>query len=547
MSRASKAASDKRMVALTWSAYAVQRACRAILARCKVRRRRRAIITLQAFFRACRERWNLVNALERKVQALTLCKHRDKVMQSFGHMGAVTRRDVPMEAVYPSGYGEANLSAFLWENEAAFDYRCAVSALPDGDSMAAANDGCQGDELPRNSAVFELSAAALLRHGVDDSYVNHRWHSCCTETKRRINEEPKEFPLPTSSAWLPMLWPRPRWLPPAVAPDAVLAQALRCPTLVISSPSFGATCARRLFSRIGLLARTQTNADMGERDDTTIRMKRAVQSLAKGGGRDLELGPASGSTSTIACTRAAESRSSLVRTEDQEGPRREGSELQHIFIHGGSPLEDGGISEISFNMRMGLLSRLTTLVIGGPGCQVGAPGVKALARAFSSSGSRSLRSLSLSYFCLGRHNERLPPASSIAMARIAEATHAAWESFFRHLQRLQALSSLSLERCGLDDRDMGSVSIAIQILPRDKLVCLRLSYNSFSASGLRTLLRALTSRKVVLPSLWLRRQQPLMPEHETRTIVARAFEKGLFAEVNRHDSSMLISRDNIPV
>ena len=201
-------------------------------------------------------------------------------------------------------------------------------------------------------------------------------------------------------------------------------------------------------------------------------------------------------------------------------------------------------------MRRGLLPRLATLVIGGRGCRVGPRGVKALATALSSATcAPRLRTLSFDNCCLGQHslhrrgNSSTP--RSVASSRLATnaptakivraAAHTAWDCLFRHLQRMTALLSLSLQNCGLDDSDMRPVSIAVQILPAGRLRCLRLSGNSISAKGLQILLRALTSRKIRLPALWMRRQRPALAEDEAREVVTEAFSEGLFAEVRRRD------------
>lgn len=170
---------------------------------------------------------------------------------------------------------------------------------------------------------------------------------------------------------------------------------------------------------------------------------------------------------------------------------------------------------------------------------MGARGLTALSKALSSPPDccSALRNLSLSYFCLGRKRKRssMSPTPVHAAAAEALATHAAWDCFFRHLQRLVGLSSLSLQNCGLEDRDIRSASIAIQILPSNMLRCLRLSENSVGVPGLRVLMRAMTSRRITVPALWLRRQRPPIGEGEAKEIVQDAlFKKGLFAEVRRY-------------
>lgn len=118
--------------------------------------------------------------------------------------------------------------------------------------------------------------------------------------------------------------------------------------------------------------------------------------------------------------------------------------------------------------------------------------------------------------------------------KTAAAAHAAWDCFFRHLQRLPSLSTLSLQDCGLEDRDVRSLSIALQILPSGRLWCLRLGGNCVGESGLRMLVTALTSRRMRLPALWLTGQRPPLAESGARKILEKAFrDDGLFAEVTR--------------
>lgn len=123
-------------------------------------------------------------------------------------------------------------------------------------------------------------------------------------------------------------------------------------------------------------------------------------------------------------------------------------------------------------------------------------------------------------------NQARPPADKA----VAEA-HAAWDCFFRHVQRLESLSTLSLQRCGLGDRDIRSLSVSLQILPAGRLRCLRLNGNCVGLSGFRMLLTALTSRRMRLPALWLRGQRPALSESGAKGIVEEAFQDGLFAEV----------------
>lgn len=116
--------------------------------------------------------------------------------------------------------------------------------------------------------------------------------------------------------------------------------------------------------------------------------------------------------------------------------------------------------------------------------------------------------------------------------RKAAAAHAAWDCFFRHLQRLASLATLSLQRCGLEDRDARSLSVALQILPAGRLRCLRLNENHVGLSGFTMLLAALTSRRMRLPALWIRGQRPPLEECGVRDLVRDAFRDGLFAEVS---------------
>lgn len=171
---------------------------------------------------------------------------------------------------------------------------------------------------------------------------------------------------------------------------------------------------------------------------------------------------------------------------------------------------------------------------------VGARGVNDLSTALSSLGCRSLRSLSLSHCCLGRQSRWHASMPCFARVAAAKAAHAAWDCFFRHVQRLPALGYLSLEHCGLQDCDVRGASIAVQILIPGSLRCLRLGRNSISASGLRTLIRALLSRRMALPALWMRRQRPPISEQDAKAVVANAFGEGLLAEVRNVDESTTV-------
>lgn len=161
------------------------------------------------------------------------------------------------------------------------------------------------------------------------------------------------------------------------------------------------------------------------------------------------------------------------------------------------------------------------------------------------SSARALILQSMSNCCLGgkswltrnhrrqqqpRHNTLLDQAGAPAEKTMA-AAHAAWDCFFRHLQYLESLSTLSLQDCGLEDRDVRSLSVSLQILPAGRLRCLRLNGNRVGLSGLRMLLTALSSRRMRLPALWLRGQRPALSEGGAKGIVEEAFRDGLFAEV----------------
>lgn len=399
------------------------------------------------------------------------------------------------------------------------------------------------------STVFELSAAALSpadrsakqqdrrrqRLDVDDDAWRYVIEKPCTSSP---------FPPPTLTTARTETSPlvvQNRWVPPTIAPEAALSKALQCSTLIISSPSFGPACARRLFSRIGrrqASCERTTGIGLGEPAGVANPQSRG----RRGGGGERGREQTTTTAEVNAATRAVLSRSDLSDKTGQRGHQeivqREGNSLTHILLQGVTPLGNGGLLELSSAVREGFLPRLVTVMIGGPGCSVGARGVTALAKALSSSPGccSALRYLSLSHCCLGRTRERSSTSPVLAHATAAEAlaAHAAWDCFFRHLQRLSGLSSLSLQNCGLDNGDIRSASITIQILPSGMLRCLRLSENRVSAPGLRILLRALTSRKATVPALWLRRQRPPIAEAEAREIVQDAlFKENLFAEVRR--------------
>lgn len=542
---AAKAAAQERLDTMTRSAVVILRAGRVLIARCRVSTRREAMYSLQAFFRGCKARSSLSVYLEQRYNHVQRrcgrgsCDFRagarigglpesakyDEVCTTRSieggeeepcamQVGRITRRDIPMDEGCPGGFDKPNLAAFLWEtpeNDANGFGAEKPPILPsDG------NTGGPSTGNPCEEAVFELSVTGVLRSAAGDvteqpgglsqrSDDDHceRWPTTL-ERLQRSSAPPSSSPSPQ------LLLPPVSWLSPAVAPDAVLVKALQCTTLVVSSPSFCSVAARRLFSRIGRPLPLPTE------NKTCPSISEATTRPELDGGRAI--------------------RRELCHVQPS---LRQGYCLTHILVLGDSPMGDGGLSELSYAVRHGWLSLLTTLVVGGPGCRVGPRGVTALAMALSSSGCSSLRSLSLSYCCLGRRRRRLKTksvSSRLASACVADSTvlanaHAAWDCFFRHLQRMPALSSLSLQNCGIEDCDIRFASIAIQILPAGVLRCLRFSGNRIGVSGLRMLLRALTSRRMRLPALWLRKQRPALVESEAMDTIKEAFAEGLFAEV----------------
>lgn len=517
-----KAAAQERLDDIARSAVVAQRAGRVLIARCRVSRWREAMYTLQAFFRGCKARLSLTIYLEQRYQYVQRnygggsCDFKsgagdDRGKEQYAmQVGRVTRCDLPMDAGCPGGFDAPNLAAFLWEtpgNDANDFGAQRPRALP---SDGKTTGPCTGS--PREEAVFELSATTILPSAAGDVTTRpgglpqgtdgEMWPTTLGHLQRASG--------PFSSRPSPqLLLPPVLWLSPAVAPEAVLAKALQCTTLVVSSPSFCSVAARRLFSRIGrpLPLSTEQNTCLSISEATT-RQELEGEAIKR----------------------------ELRRTAP---PLRQGYRLTHILVLGASPMGDGGLSELSYAVRHGWLSLLTTLVVGGSGCRVGPRGVTALATALSSSGCSNVRSLSLSYCCLGRRRRRFKKSSvssRLSSACVADAietaqAHTAWDCFFRHLQRMPALSSLSLQDCGIEDCDVRFASIAIQILPAGVLRCLRLSENRIGVPGVRMLLRALTSRRMRLPALWLRKQRPALVEREAMEVVKDAFAEGLFAEV----------------
>lgn len=396
------------------SAVAVQRAARVLIAYRRVSRRREAIAAIQAFYRGCRVRWSLSTVLE-NAQRVTLSPRdsggavpRNRLLvgcDGSAQVGMVTRRDVPMDADCPEGFGPPNLAAFLWESrEQAYAPEfgaedadtAATSPAPysegvDRRSCWKEHDGdVNGDE--NDGAVFELSAKAVnftTFIGENGEKISGRAARVGHVLDERKGEPPDVNELAFSSVAPAKKQPLPsRWTPVAVAPPEALERALRCSTLVVSSPSFDSACARRLFSRLGRppprpssLPRGQTTADHWQRTtppavSLKARSKRSLQNPQ------------------LQAKSAA-----LAREEEETGQYRtsslrlQGAGLRHILLVGESPIGNGGLLEISSAVRCHCLPRLTTLVIGGPGCRVEQRGVMALAVALSSPGCSQLRKL----------------------------------------------------------------------------------------------------------------------------------------------------------
>lgn len=437
------------------SAVAVQRAARVLIARRRVSRRRESIATVQAFYRGCRARWALSTALEEQAQRFALGPHgsgggsgesagegesgratavpsslhggggvipRNELLPGYDggsmQVGMVTRRSVPMDADCPQGFGRSNLAAFLWESrEEAYG---PGSGAHDVDSLAAPwaphSEGenrrsCWKEEAgdigadENDGAVFELSTKAVVSTTPIRGYggnVNYRAKraSCFLgerQSKPPGSDERPTSPIPPAQQLQPL--PPLRWTPVGVAPHEALERALRCSTLIVSSPSFDSACARRLFSRIGRrppsrppsLTRGQTTADRQRTTSPTVSPRtRGPQQRPQ---PSAEHGEKSGEFQKGFCP-------ALAREEEEEAGRdqtsrrhSQGMGLRHIMVVGESPIGDGGLSGLCSAVRHRCLPRLTTLVIGGPGCRVGPGGVMALAVALSAPGCSQLRNL----------------------------------------------------------------------------------------------------------------------------------------------------------
>ena len=432
----------------------MQQAARVLVARRRASRRREAIAALQAFYRGCRARWVLCAALE-EAQTLRLDARRGggggggdaagegergratavrlslhgregasprsglpQAYDGFLQVGKVTRRNVPMDADCPEGFGKPNLAAFLWESREEAYGPC--FGAEDADSSAAPRAPHSGEEDRRScwreeggdvsndesdGAVFELSTKALnLTTSFRQNGVNR--NSSRAEQASHADDEREGTPPDSNEPLAPPVAPaqqppqRPRWTPVAVAPQQALEQALRCSTLVVSSPSFDSACSRRLFSRIGRpppplpprpspLRRGQPTADPQRITPRTVspRMTECPQQHPH---TRAGFGVKSEDREGLGSTLASEEE---VGRDQTAWRNLQGVGLRHIMLVGESPIGDGGLSELSSAVRCRRLPRLTTLVIGGPGCRVGPRGVTALAVALSSAGCSQLRNL----------------------------------------------------------------------------------------------------------------------------------------------------------
>ena len=434
---ATQATAAERLQALTGSAIAVQRAARVLIARGRVSKVREAIAALQSFCRGCRARWAVSATLEETLRARSRPRltspggvgednthggednepatsllplrrggaAEKKAERSAGcdaslQIGRVTRRNALMEAGCPEGFRPPNLAAFLWESleeaygpgfdaEDADDEKQSSSRAPHSESDGRRRyGGGYGDEDAGSSgsddedgAVFELSATVV----VASSAFRRRNKGNAMNATMPVSHRP-DAPL---------------WTPAAVAPQESLERALRCSTLIVNSPSFGSACARRLFSRIGQPqqpASSQRGHDGCNNEGATDCPRTTPPAVSNT--RKLSQ-PHAPQLEVAERAEEKEGRSEAVCSaqEEEKGrgerpPRRlQGDGLRHILLVGESPIGDGGLSELSSVIRCGCLPRLTTLILGGPGCRVGPRGVQALAMALSSRGCSRLRNL----------------------------------------------------------------------------------------------------------------------------------------------------------
>ena len=273
MGLAAQAAAVGRHDALIASALSAQRAGRALIARHKVASRRKAITTLQAFFRGCKERAGLSTALEERCSASlqrtiesrykggvrsgddegshagvkSKCEDRTRLHVEADdpclmQVGTMTERNVPMDAACPSGFDTPNLAAFLWKHDWKEDDGSDAGTTPIQRSQL--NDG-DYIEASYGDAVFEVSARAFVSTKKNGEHGDRRHNSISHDCRSLCGEGTQHLsPVLHSSC-------RAVRVPVAVAPEKSLARALGCSTLIVNSPSFGSACARRLFSRIG--------------------------------------------------------------------------------------------------------------------------------------------------------------------------------------------------------------------------------------------------------------------------------------------------------
>lgn len=481
MGLGAKAAAADRLAALVLSAISVQRAARALIARRRAFRRRQAIAALQALCRGCRARWALSAALESTTKlglsgdgsrqgrdvagdinthgkeggvddSLDLncghnaCKGADtrgandasREDLSYGasmQVGAVTRRDVPMDPGCPKGFGSPNLAAFLWESrEDAYGpdfgteggdtetalvtprsenepHDCPCVSRPENCARRNGMSGrINGGDDDDDGAVFEVSAVAVAACSEKSHEEGHMGAPQKTTEPVRANHgkghggRSPAFGTPLFSRG-PSLPRRPlRWVPATVAPEEALRCALECSTLIVNTPSFGSACARRLFSRMGKAlpdvspslvhpAARPTTAPAATGSTTPTKATSETDRLQpddERGGRPPQERQRGRNHASAVHVEVAPARMSHTTRQ-----RHQADGIKHVLLLGESPIGDGGLSELSCAVRCGWLPRLTTLVIGGRGCRVGPRGVTALAVALSSPGCSQLRNLSM--------------------------------------------------------------------------------------------------------------------------------------------------------